>query len=149
MKINYKNICLLFLLVGLSACPYKEIYKPVVQEHNIINGLRVSPVVLFYNSHKGQSTCEVDLRINNQSDLIQKVSFSKSYLINSSDTLAIEKIYALGTALSIEHIFNIPPKMDTTLGFMFKDLEKNFGDTIRVVLVISGFGNNTFIYKKT
>lgn len=64
------------------------------------------------------------------------------------DTLKIEKILALGIPFEKDHAFYIPPKKDTVLGFYFKDLKKNFGDTIKFQLEISGVGKSVFIYKK-
>lgn len=148
MKINYQNICFLILFVSLSGCPYKEVYKPIEQTTYIINGLKITPVIVFFNAHKGIATCGVNLRFNNQNDSIQRVVFSKSYLINLKDTLKIENIYAWMAPLPKEYVFHMASKKDTALEFVFKDLEKNFGDTIKLTLNISGVGKNTFIYKK-
>jgi len=148
MKINYQNIFLLSLLVGLLGCPHKEVYKPVDRANYLISGIKITPVDVFYNSHKGVATCGVNLRFNNQNDSVQKVTFSKSYLINLGGTLKIQNIYAWMVPLPIVHVFNLPSKKDTTLQFMFKDLERNFGDTIKVILNVSGVGEKIFIYKK-
>ncbi len=148
MKIYYINICFFCLSVGLTACPYKEVYKPVMKNEFIGNGLKVSPTVLFYDSKKNISICNIGFKIGNQTDSIQTMIFSKSYLINSGDSLTIEKIYALGSAFPLNHVFNLRPKSDTVLGLEFKGLEKNFGDTIKIALDISGVWSNIFVYKK-
>ena len=111
-------------------------------------GLKVSPVVLFYDSKKGISICNVGFKIGNQTDSIQAMCFSKSYLINSGDSLTIEKLYALGSVFQLNHVFKLQPKSDTVLGLEFKGSEKNFGDTIKIGLDISGVRNSIFIYKK-
>lgn len=147
MKKICQNIILLYLVVCLSACPYIPIYKPITQAKSN-DGLKITPSHFFYDSHKGLATCSVGLRFYNQQGSAQKIVFSKTHLINLNDTLKMEKIWSWGVSFDSDHEFNLPPKKDTVLGFYFKDLEKNFGDTIKVVLKISGVGENTFIYKK-
>jgi|SRR6185437_3530854 len=147
MKKLYQNILLLYLMVSLSACPYIPVYRFITQtKPNKV--IEITPLHFFYETREGFATCSVGLRFYNQQDSIQEFNFSKSYLLNAAGTLKIEKILALGVPFESDHVFNIPPKKDTVLGFYFKDLEKNFGDTIKVILDIYGVKNDTFIYKK-
>lgn len=147
MKKNYQKILLLYLMLALSACPYIPVYKGITQTKSD-DSLKITPLDFFYNSRKGLATCSAGLRFYNQKDSIQKIDFSNSHLINSTDTLKIGKIWALGVPFESYHIFYLPPKKDTILGFYFKDLERNFGDTIKLVLNISNVRNDTFIYKR-
>jgi hypothetical protein len=139
-------------MVGLSACPYIPIYKFVSQtkSHDLVkySGLQITPLDLFYGSRKGVATCSVGLRLNNQGDSSQTVIFSNSHLINLADTLKMQKIWSLGVSFETDHVFILPSKKDTVLGFYFKDLKKNFGDTVKFVLEMQGIENAIFIYKK-
>lgn len=145
----YRNISLICFAMFLTACPYKEIYKPVAKNEININGIKISPVIVYYDSWKKVSTCDVIFTLSNHTSAIRRLIFSKSYLINLSDTLSLERINVLGNRLPVDHIFELYPNRDTSLGLYFTDLKSNFGDSIKVVLDISTVGNNTFIYKKT
>ena len=152
MKKIYRNILLLYLMVGLSACPYIPVYKFVSQtksqETVKHSGLQITPSHLFYSSRKSVATCSVSLRFYNQWDSSQTVIFSNSHLINLTGTLTMQKVWSLGVPFATDHVFILPSETDTVLGFYFKDLKRNFGDTVKFVLEIPGFGNTTFIYKK-
>jgi len=145
----YQNMLLFCLIISLSACPYREIYKAVSQINGIY-GLEIRPVKLVFISHKRIATCDVIYRITNPTDSTQKVNFSKSFLINMIDTLKIDKIFAAhyGTNIPVESIFQIRPQNDTLIAFSFKDLKQKFGDSLEVMIDISGVGKSTFIYKK-
>lgn len=144
-------ICFLLLgiLFGLTACPYKEVYKPASEEDIVLNGLTVRPVTLFYHSRKDTSSSNVGFVIINISDSVQRLNFQESYLINAKDTLAIEKIYGFGKAFSSDHTFELAPAKDTVLGLQFRDVKSNFQDTLKMGLVIKGFSNHIFLYKRT
>lgn len=148
MKIR-NNIILVLFIVCFTACPYKEIYKPLNEESANMNGLEVNPVIVFYNCKKGVSTCNAVFKFVNQGNSIRKIQIYSSYMINKRNKLQMEKLYSLGNELSITTTFAISPASDTTLGLMFKDYEKNFGDTIQVGLEISQLKNFVFTYKKT
>ena len=145
----YKNIMVLLLMLSLSACPYKEVYKTVTKEKEI-NGLKICPLRLVFTLHKKIAQCDVIFRIINPSDSVKEADFAKSYLINTRDTLPIEKIFPAFTATNLpsQNVFKINPQQDTIIGFTFKGLKESFGDTLKVVLRISGTVKNDFSYYK-
>lgn len=149
MKRNIKSISLIFLLLVLSACPYKEIYKTVDQT-NEISGLKISPFKLFFSSHKGIATADVIYKITNLTDSVKQANFAKSSLININDTLKVEKMFAAhyATDIPLQNTFTIRPQKDTLIAFRFKDIKQKFGDTLKVIIGISGVGNTIFIYKR-
>ena len=139
---------MLWLLVSLTACPYKGIYKALSKEQIYLRGIKVSPATVFYSSSKKISTCDAGIRLENQTDSIQAIFFSDAFLTNSKKKLGIEAIYSSGTSFPIDHTFRINPKDVAILGLVFRDSTKNFNDTINVDFGLSDNMHYNFLYTK-
>lgn len=148
MEKIFTSVFLFGLLLSLTACPFKETYKAVSDEGVTNQGFKIRPEILFYKSWHKQSSCDVGLSVENQTDSLQRVVFLNGSLTNSTRTLLLERIYRFGKSLPPNYTFEIEPKEKLLVGLSFQDSTKNFGDTIRLGFNLPNNCRYTFVYIK-
>jgi hypothetical protein len=136
-------------LVSLTACPYKETYKPITEEGVTNLGIKVKPVKLFYQSWLKQSSVDVGLSVENQTNSLQEVRFSNAQLTNSRNILPLKKIHRFGDSLPPNYIFRVEPNEKLLIALAFHDSTKHFRDTVNISFDLLGFGKYKLEYLRS
>jgi hypothetical protein len=108
------------LLILLSGCPYKEVYKSEVG--NIFeSGVNIYPETVYHIEKKGVFSATFGFKINNTSNDTIRFRFDSSFLSSQTEVIEIEKvIYVFGNLLNPDTELVIPPMVDTSIALSFK-----------------------------
>ncbi|MBX9784094.1 MAG: hypothetical protein K2X48_12465 [Chitinophagaceae bacterium] len=135
MSIVKVLLTLSFIVVMLTACPMKEIYKykgGVISSH----GIELSPQTVYYSEFKGEFKADFVLNIFNTSNQPIVLNFKETFLLAENQKIAIENvIFKFGKEGELESSTNltIPPQRDTLIGLYFKGKMYSYKGDINLI----------------